>query len=83
MRAKILRLYNASDKRLGVKKMKQLLMPEYGINISVGRVYRLMKSMQLPKISTHRIYGYRMKNYDEQPENILKWQFRPSAPNMV
>ena len=49
LRTKILKLYNVSDKRLGVQKMKQRLMAEYGINISAGRVYRLMKSMQLPK----------------------------------
>ena len=58
-------------------------MAEYGINISVGRVYRLMKSMQSPKMSTHRIHGYHMKNYTEQAENILKRQFSPPAPNMV
>ncbi|MBR1487190.1 MAG: IS3 family transposase [Synergistaceae bacterium] len=83
LRTKILQLYNASDKRLGVKKMKQRLMAEYGINISVGRVHRLMKSMQLPKMSTHRSNVRRMKNYDEQAENILKRQFYPPAPNMV
>ena len=63
--------------------MKQRLMAEYGINISVGRVYRLMKSMQLSKMSTHRSYGRRTKNYGEQAENILRRQFSPSAPNMV
>ena len=34
-------LYTASDKRLGVKKIKKRLEVEYGINSSVGRVYRL------------------------------------------
>ena len=58
-------------------------MAEYGINISVGRVYRLMKAMQLPKMSTNRTHRHRMKNYDEQAENILKRQFYPPAPNMV
>ena len=58
-------------------------MAEYGINISVGRVYRLMKSMQLPKMSTHRGHGRRMKNYSCQAENILRRQFNPPAPNMV
>ena len=83
LRTKILKLYNASDKRLGVQKMKQRLMAEYGINISEGRVYRLMKSMQLPKMSTHRSHGRRMKNYSCQAENILRQQFNPPAPNMV
>lgn len=31
--------------------MQQCLKTEYGINISLVRVYRLMKSMQLPKMS--------------------------------
>ena len=83
LRTKILKLYNASDKRLGVQKMKQRLMAEYGINISEGRVYRLMKSMQLPKMSTHSSQGRRMKNYSCQAENILRRQFNPPAPNMV
>ena len=50
---------------------------------SIGRVYRLMKSMQLPKMSTHRSHGQRMKNYICQAENILRRQFNPPAPNMV
>ena len=42
-----------------------------------------MKSMQLPKMSTHKVHGIRMKNYSCQAENILRRQFNPSAPNMV
>ena len=84
LRTKILQLYNASDKRLGVKKMRQRLKAEYGVNISAGRVYRLMKSMQLPKMSTHRNIR-RSKNFssNKNAENMLKRQFKPSAPNMV
>ena len=63
--------------------MKQRLTAEYGINISAGRVYRLMKSMQLPKMSTHRSHGRCIKNYENQAENILRRQFNPPAPNMV
>ena len=82
LRTKILKLYNASDKRLGAHKMKQRLTAEYGINISAGRVYRLIKSMQLPKMSTHRSHGRCKKNYS-CAENILRQQFNPPAPNMV
>ena len=71
LRTKILQLYNASDKRLGVKKMRQRLKAEYGISISVGRVYRLMKSMQLPKMSTHRnIRRAENFNSNKNAENI-------------
>lgn len=82
LRTKILQLYNASDKRLGVKKMHKRLKAEYGISISVGRVYRLMQSMQLPKMSTHRSRARHTKNLDNG-ENILKQQFNPPVPNMV
>ena len=84
LRTKILQLYNASDKRLGVKKMRQRLKAEYGVNISAGRVYRLMKSMQLPKMSTHRkLYRARNFNANKNAENMLKRQFNPPAPNLV
>ena len=43
---------------LGVQKMKLRLTAEYGINISEGRVYRLMKSMQLPKMSNRSHWRY-------------------------
>ena len=39
-------------KRPGAYKIQHLLEREYGIKISAGRVYRLMKGMNLPKMST-------------------------------
>ena len=35
-------------------KTQTQLTREYGVSISMGRVYSLMKSIQLPKMSTHR-----------------------------
>ena len=52
IRSCILELYAKSNKRLGADKMKTCLKRDYLINISVGRVYRLMKPMNLPKMST-------------------------------
>ena len=52
IRSCILELYAKSNKRLGADKMKTCLKRDYRINISVGRVYRLMKPMNLPKMST-------------------------------
>ena len=49
---RILELYAKTDKRLGARKMKLCLAQEYCISISEGRVYRLMKEMNLPKMST-------------------------------
>lgn len=46
----MLRLYGSHSKRMGVHKTKHLLEREYGIRISIGRVYRLMKRMDLPRL---------------------------------
>ena len=48
----ILHIYADYDKRIGAYKITYILGRDYGIFISVGRVYRLMHSMQLPPIST-------------------------------
>lgn len=48
----ILHIYADYDKRLGAYKVQYILQRDYGINISVGRVYRLMRSMELPQMST-------------------------------
>ena len=47
-----LHIYAEYDKRLGAYKTEYVLERDYGLHISVGRVYRLMESMQLPKMST-------------------------------
>ena len=48
----ILHIYADYNKRLGAYKIAYILQRDYGIHISVGRVYRLMKQLQLPKMST-------------------------------
>ena len=50
----ILEVYSDYDKCIGAYKLAYILKRDYGINISVGRVYRLMSSMNLPKKSTDR-----------------------------
>ena len=50
----ILHIYADYNKRLGAYKITYVLQRDYGINISVGRVYRLMKQLQLPKMSTDK-----------------------------
>ena len=52
LKQKILEIYAKTDKRLGSRKMKLCLAQEHCISISEGRVYRLMKQMNLPKMST-------------------------------
>ena len=41
----ILHIYADYNKRLGAYKITYVLQRDYGINISVGRVYRLMKQL--------------------------------------
>ncbi|EPH71301.1 hypothetical protein D928_01514 [Enterococcus faecalis 20-SD-BW-06] len=48
----ILQIYTETNYRLGAAKIQILLQREHGVSISIGRVYRLMKSMNLPKMAT-------------------------------
>ena len=50
----ILQIYADYNKRLGAYKITYVLKRDYGINISVGRVYRLMKNLQLSRMSTDK-----------------------------
>ena len=52
IKSMILHIYADYDKRLGAYKVQCILKRDYGINISVGRVYRLMHTMELPQMST-------------------------------
>jgi len=58
------------------------LAAEYGIKISAGRVYRLMKGMTLPKMSTVKPKpATKVEHTDAEYINVLKKQFNPDAPN--
>lgn len=50
----ILQIYSDYNKCLGAYKITYILCRDYGILISVGRVYRVMNSMSLPKLSTDK-----------------------------
>ena len=64
--------------------MKNSLFSEYRINVSTQRVYRLMKGMKLPKMSTIKPFKPKHKAAsDENCPNVLKQQFNPSEPNKV
>ena len=58
-------------------------MREYGIKISLGRVYRLMKSMCLPKMSTIKPKYKNLLISDENCKNNLNQHFNPANPNIV
>ena len=84
IRTCILEIYAASNKRLGADKIKTCLNRDYRINISTGRVYRLMKAMNLPKMSTVKPFQKKSKTAsDEEFKNILNQKFNPKEPNKV
>lgn len=84
IRSIILAIYSASKKRLGAYKICYLLGVEYGTNINVGRVYRLMKSMNLPKMSTIKPkFIYIKKDSSSSYNNEIKQNFTTDKPNLV
>lgn len=79
----ILQIFANYHKRLGAYKITFILQRDYGITISVGRVYRLMKTLQLPKMSTDKPkHSVRHKSVGEFT-NHLQQQFNQKAPNLV
>ena len=82
IRRLILQIYSNYDKCLGAYKMARVLERDYGIHISVGRVYRLMASMELPRLSTDKPRRNRHKDDGDCP-NHLQQQFNQTAPNLV
>ena len=83
IRTLILSIYSSSKKRLGAYKICYLLGAEYGIYISVGKVYRLMKSMNLPKISTIKPKFIPAKKCLSSYKNEVKQNFTTDKPNLV
>ena len=52
LQKRILEVYSQSDKRLGVRTLPLCLAREHCITVNEGQVYRLMKQLKLPKMST-------------------------------
>ncbi len=86
IRKAIPEIYSKSDKRLGPDKVRVCLARDHRITISRGRVYRLMKSMDLPKMSTRKPpkpSGFKNGSDAGERVNHLKQQFDQPAPNRV
>ena len=69
--------------RLGAYKIQYLLRCDYCINISIGRVYRLMNSLHLPRIPTRKPPKFKYIQSLLDMNNVLKQDFHQSAPNLV
>lgn len=79
----ILQIYADYNKRLGAYKITYVLQRDYGMLISVGRVYRLMKSLNLPKMSTEKPFrNYKHRDNGEYT-NHLQQEFTQKSPNLV
>ena len=78
----ILHIYADYDKRPGAYKIQHILKRDYGINISTGRVYRLMNSMKLPKMSTEKL-KIACHTDNREYKNYLHQKFSQDAPNLV
>jgi putative transposase len=84
LRKRILEIYTATQKRIAAAKIQRILFRDYGISISVGRVYRLMKSMTLPKMSTSKpAFKKQHRQVSLDRPNHLNQAFNPPAPNQV
>ena len=80
----ILNIYAKSSKRLGAQKIAVCLQRDHCISISYGRVYRLMKTMNLPSMSTVKPAFKHAKSRDGEPmKNVLNQRFNPGSINQV
>lgn len=84
IRRAILELYAKSKQRFGANKIRIRLEAEYGIKISTGRVYRLMRGMKLPKISTVKPKpAHKAAAVSSEYPNKVNKQFNPTERNRV
>jgi putative transposase len=82
LRQLIFKIYHDNDLRLGVAKINQLIKVEYGLSVSNGRIYRLMKTMNLPLMSTRKPrFKYQTAVEDLHLPNQLQQQFNCHHPN--
>lgn len=84
IRKNILEIYTTTQKRVGPAKIQRMLSRDYGLHISIGRVYRLMKTMNLTKMSTSKPVFKRAKSRVslERP-NHLKQVLNPPVFTFV
>ena len=78
-----MQIYLDYDNSLGAYKIRRVLERDYGIQISLARVYRLINTMNLPKRSTEKPKFKNFVKTDEVCVNHLHQQFNPATPNSV
>lgn len=84
LRTIILEIYTTSKKRVGSAKVRRMLLRDYGISISIGRVYRLMSTMKFLKMFTVKpAFNPTKGQVSLKHPNHLKQAFNPPEPNQV
>jgi len=83
IRKAILEIHLKSDKILGGRKIRAVLLRDYGIAICLPRVYRLIKSMNLPKKQTKGLVGSSFVESLSSDDNKLDQNFKQNSPNLV
>lgn len=82
LRQLIFKIYHDNDLRLGVAKITQLIKVEYGLSVSTGHIYRLMKTMNLPQMSTRKpLFKYQTTSEALPLPNQLQQKFSCHHPN--
>ena len=79
----ILRIYSEHKNILGGKKIQHLLLNEYGIKVSLKRVYRLKNTMALPTIATKKPKFKYFSQDESCCHNHLDQKFNQKNPNIV
>ena len=83
LRKLLLEIYMKAKKRIGTRAFKIILLRDYGVNISEGRILRLLKSMTLLKMSTIKPRFKSKKAPVFSSDNLLKQEFNPNSPSQV
>lgn len=83
IKKEILEIYTFADKRFGAYKINNKL-EQRNINISIGKTYRLLSTMNLPTIFTKKpnLKTAKPDNNLDCP-NLINGNFNTSAPNVV
>ncbi len=79
----ILNIYASFDKHIGAYKITYILGRDYGIYICIGRVYRLMRSIQLSPTSTIKPKSISRPKESSGCYADLHQNFHQKAPNLV
>ena len=84
IRKLVLEIYLKSGKRYGVTKITEQLRKKLYPIISVNRVSKLMKQLNIRSIIVKKFRNYRHKQMDDRSfENLVNQNFRAEKPNQI